>query len=246
MTDLIRKSDADAAIVACKGNGATRQACRDAIAALPAVTPKVKPLAWDRYGNAQGYGCKYMVYETRMGWNAVLYPQDAAHFQIATDAPEAEALAACSSDHAARILAALEPVTQPAQEHVNETAKTEHGTGNVLTDADLIVRLREIQGQAGLFASAAADRIEVLVKERDQWIEHTKNAVWADSEELKMINSRAERLEAALREIAAEASVPVHTWKNGIDFKKMYEGWRKIAGKRIDIARAALKGADHE
>ena len=37
MTDLIRKSEADAAIVACKGNGATRQACRDAIAALPAV-----------------------------------------------------------------------------------------------------------------------------------------------------------------------------------------------------------------
>lgn len=42
---------------------------------------------------------------------------------------------------------------------------------------------------------------EALVKERDQWIEHTKNAVWADSEELKLANARAERLEAALRGI---------------------------------------------
>lgn len=47
----------------------------------------------------------------------------------------------------------------------------------------------------------------------------------------------------ALREIAAEASVPVHTWRNGINFKKMYEGWRKIAVERIDIARAAIAAA---
>lgn len=50
----------------------------------------------------------------------------------------------------------------PALEHVNETAKIEHDAGNVLTDAALIARLREIQGQAGLFASAAANRIEAL------------------------------------------------------------------------------------
>ena len=120
-----------------------------------------------------------------------------------------------------------------------------------MTDEELIAGLRNAAGidqqeYPYPLCNKAADRIETLVKERDQWIEHTKNAVWADSEELEMVNARAERLEAALREIAAEASVPVHTWKNGIDFKKMYEGWRKIAGKRIDIARAALKGADHE
>jgi hypothetical protein len=34
--------------------------------------------------------------------------------------------------------------------------------------------------------------------------------------------------------------VPVYTWKNGINFKKMYEGWRKIATSRIDIARATI------
>lgn len=55
------------------------------------------------------------------------------------------------------------------------------------------------------------------------------------------------RLEAALDEIAAEASVPVRTKKKGgIKHKWMYRGWRKIAVERIDIARAALKGADHD
>ena len=56
-------------------------------------------------------------------------------------------------------------------------------------------------------------------------------------------------LEGALKAIAAEASVPVYTWKNGINFKKMYEGWRKIATSRIDIARATIgeiKGESHE
>lgn len=32
---------------------------------------------------------------------------------------------------------------------------------------DLVKRLRDIQGQAGLFASAAADRIKALTAERD-------------------------------------------------------------------------------
>jgi hypothetical protein len=52
----------------------------------------------------------------------------------------------------------------------------------------------------------------------------------------------------ALRRISDEASVPVHTGKNGINFKKMYKGWRKIATSRIDIARATLAkiGEGHE
>lgn len=91
-----------------------------------------------------------------------------------------------------------------------------------MTDEELIERLR---WRRESLDAAAADRIEALVKERDeatnqldsarhsvdvlekrvealvkergQWIEHTKNAVWADSEELKLANARAERLEAA-------------------------------------------------
>ena len=65
-----------------------------------------------------------------------------------------------------------------------------------MTDAELIARLRG-GGIISIPARIAADRIEALVKERDQWIEHTKNAVWADSEELKLANARAERLVAA-------------------------------------------------
>ena len=47
-----------------------------------------------------------------------------------------------------------------------------------MTDAELIAWLREIQGQAGLFASAAADRIEALIKERDAALHlaHTRKA----------------------------------------------------------------------
>ena len=43
-----------------------------------------------------------------------------------------------------------------------------------------------------------ADRIEALTKERDQWIAHAKNAIWADSEELKEAEAYAEELEKEL------------------------------------------------
>lgn len=116
-----------------------------------------------------------------------------------------------------------------------------------MTDEELIVELRKPWFTNGceLYQLTAADRIETLVKERDarptwqQW----KDVVAAGYEQ----KARAERLEAALREIAAEASVPVRTKKKGgIKHKWMYKGWRKIAVERIDIARAALKGDDHE
>lgn len=91
-----------------------------------------------------------------------------------------------------------------------------------MTDEELIARLR---WKAGAYAKEAADRIEALVKERDQWVEHTKNAVWADSEELKLANARAERLEAAVRGLMAhEPDYPDTLWQE---------------------ARAALKGDDH-
>lgn len=69
------------------------------------------------------------------------------------------------------------------------------------------------------------------------------------ADEVKVVADYIADLEGALRAIAATASVPVHTWKNGINFKKMYEGWRKIATSRIDIAREALaeiKGEQNE
>ena len=60
------------------------------------------------------------------------------------------------------------------------------------------------------------------------------------ADHIAALTARVRELEGALKAVAAEASVPVHTWKNGINFKKMYEGWRKIATSRIDIARKAI------
>ena len=101
-----------------------------------------------------------------------------------------------------------------------------------MTDEELIARwdgyaesMGSVMGEAEHMAQQMRNRIEALVKERDQWIEHTKNAVWADSEELELANARAERLEAALLEIAGGAHFADDPW---------------------GIARAALKGEDHE
>lgn len=61
-----------------------------------------------------------------------------------------------------------------------------------MTDEELIARLREIQGQAGLFASAAADRIEALVGE------------WSkDGDEILSLREKVARLEGALKVIDA-------------------------------------------
>lgn len=110
-----------------------------------------------------------------------------------------------------------------------------------MTHEELIARLR--QDDTDFWHCEAADRIDALVKEQNYWVERCgRERAFASSHRV-----RAERLEAALREIAAEASVPVRTKKKGgIKHKWMYRGWRKIAVERIDIARAALKGADHE
>ena len=72
---------------------------------------------------------------------------------------------------------------------------------------------------------------------------------WDEHEDVASAAAAIEALEAklakameALREIAAVASVPVHTHnRGGINFKKMYKGWRKVAVQRIDKARATLE-----
>ena len=40
--------------------------------------------------------------------------------------------------------------------------------------------------------------------ERDQWIAHSKNAVWADSEELKLVEAERDRLREALKHIISD------------------------------------------
>ena len=133
-----------------------------------------------------------------------------------------------------------------------------------MTDEELIARLRKAREkrdefEAVMLSDTSADRIEALLREKaaayaqgygDCEAEISLTEIGRTNEflhgQIAKWKARAERLEVALREVAADASVTVHTWKNGINFKKMYEGWRKIATDRIDIARAALKGDDHE
>lgn len=92
-----------------------------------------------------------------------------------------------------------------------------------MTDEELIARLR--------------------MEDRDRYLRHLTTGF----DTMSAHKARAERMEAALREIAAEASVPVRfKKKGGIKHKWMHKGWRKIATDRIDIARAALKGESHD
>ena len=66
-----------------------------------------------------------------------------------------------------------------------------------MTDEELIARLREIQGQAGLFASEAADRIEQLVKDK-RWIMEERDRTFA------LMLARAEAAEAQIEALTAQ------------------------------------------
>jgi hypothetical protein len=69
-----------------------------------------------------------------------------------------------------------------------------------MTD-DLVKRLRSNASWGDDRFAEAADRIEALTAERDQWIQHAKNAVWADSEELKLLTADNAQLREAMRTI---------------------------------------------
>jgi hypothetical protein len=68
--------------------------------------------------------------------------------------------------------------------------------------------------------------------------EHARGNTLADK--LVATSDREARLIEALTLIAAEINIPVPTWKNGINFKRLYEAWRKQATTRADISRALL------
>ena len=67
-----------------------------------------------------------------------------------------------------------------------------------MTDDKLVKHLRS---SANRLVNYAADRIVALTAERDQWIQHAKNAVWADSEELKQAEADNARLRDGLEEL---------------------------------------------
>lgn len=99
-----------------------------------------------------------------------------------------------------------------------------------ISDATLIARLREIQGQAGLFASVAADRLAALVKARREdaleLLAALGQAQEAYEAQLKA-EARAEQL-AATCERLEEALL----WCSGsADFTEggvAREGWLKV------------------
>ena len=111
-----------------------------------------------------------------------------------------------------------------------------------MTDEELIARLRD-----GIpLGWIAANRIKALVKERDQWIEHTKNAVWADSEELKLANARAERLEAAADYILDGMGIDAPDYEIDPDddfLDAASSDWVRDVLTRL---AAAMKGADRD
>lgn len=137
--DLIRRGDAREIL---EDEGFLGRSL-ERLAALPAVAVGVRPLVWDRYGNAQGYGCKYMIYEVGTGWNAVLYPSDAANYQIATGVPEVEAVAACDNDHRARLLAALDLTPAPDAQAVREAAEVIERNGAEVTAAAMLLHIAD-------------------------------------------------------------------------------------------------------
>ena len=77
---------------------------------------------------------------------------------------------------------------------------------------ELVERLRSANDESFVetLCGEAADRIEALTAERDQWIAHSKNAVWADSEELKLVEAERDRLRKELEKIVddCEAEYP--------------------------------------
>ena len=112
---------------------------------------RVKPLAWDRYDNTNGYGCKYMIYEGGQGWNAVIYPIDARHYQLVTGVTKADAIKACDDNHAARILAALEaPDAGLVAELVEIATDAVNHMGPSGKAAELEIRLAALLAKLGV------------------------------------------------------------------------------------------------
>lgn len=102
-----------------------------------------------------------------------------------------------------------------------------------MTDEELIKRLRLLNE---VDANVAADRIEALVKDLGKAEDRERVA---DHMAAKYL-ARAERLEAALREIE---SIDVHSGGeiHGVTALQ----WELAFGHAQDVASAALKGDDH-
>ena len=80
-----------------------------------------------------------------------------------------------------------------------------------------------------------AEQVKALTAERDQWIQHAKNAVWSDSEEVKLLTAD----NARLREVVLEADKLLCGDLAGLQ-------WKRECRSFLVWARAVLKGESHE
>lgn len=76
---------------------------------LETAAVKVNQLEWNKYDEAIGFDCKYMVYQTGENWNCVKYPNGDSHYRLAEGVSEDNARATAQADYEARILSAIEP-----------------------------------------------------------------------------------------------------------------------------------------
>lgn len=101
---------------------------------------RVRKLEWDKYDDAFGVCCKYMVYQTGDGWNCVKYPSGDSPYRLAEGVSEHKARAAAQADYEACIMAALEGVEASIpQAHLAGREAAIRKAGQVVID-DLIDR----------------------------------------------------------------------------------------------------------
>jgi len=153
MSDLIRREDALALrdkladIIGALPMSSIHSALseyRNAIRALPAVQPKVKPLVWE---GAEGEDITaqpdrfhtYVVRKLSEKIFDVILSHELGSLWFRQSRNEVwpdytTAKAAAQADYEARSLSALEPAVQRA--HVNEKHKSEHDAANVLAKKD--------------------------------------------------------------------------------------------------------------
>jgi hypothetical protein len=113
-------------------------------------------------------------------------------------------------------------------------AELEHHCNWTVKEARDTLALSPVDGLA---------EVEALRKERDDAnsaLDSYRAATDGLQADLAAAQAQIEALRGALSRIAEPISVPVKTWQNGINFKAMYEAWRRQAASRVDMARAAL------
>jgi hypothetical protein len=91
--------------------------------------------------------------------------------------------------------------------------------------AEAEARVAELEAESKRDGERAADLM----------IHHMRAAQAAEAREAK--------LREALETVAQEIAIPVPTWKNGINFKKLYERWRKVARRSHDRTELHLQSS---